>query len=102
MPKELRSYIDRINLIANSPDPSALLAHSYVRYLGDLSGGQFIRRVVVKAYGLDDATSSGVEFYEFKELGGPKKASQGDMKKIKEWFREGMNKGGERNDRVKG
>jgi len=101
MPRELRAYVDRIHFIANSPDPSALLAHSYVRYLGDLSGGQFIRRVIVKAYGLDEATGSGVEFYEFKELGGSKKANQGDMKKIKEWFREGMNKGGERNEEVK-
>lgn len=102
MPVELRTYIVRINTIANSADPSALLAHSYVRYLGDLSGGQFIRRVVAKAYGLDEASGLGVEFYEFKELGGAKKANQGDMKKIKEWFREGMNKGGERNEEVKG
>ncbi|KAF9454878.1 heme oxygenase 1 [Macrolepiota fuliginosa MF-IS2] len=101
MPTQLRIYVDRINLIANSPDPSALLAHSYVRYLGDLSGGQFIRRVIVKAYGLDEASELGVEFYEFKELGGARKATQGDMKKIKDWFREGMNKGGERNDNVK-
>jgi len=101
MPEQLRIYIDRINLIANSPDPSALLAHSYVRYLGDLSGGQYIREVIIEAYGLDEATGLGAEFYEFKELGGSKKANEEGVAKIKEWFREGMNKGGGRNDEIK-
>ncbi|KXN88096.1 Heme oxygenase 2 [Leucoagaricus sp. SymC.cos] len=101
MPVQLRAYVDRINTIADSPDPSALLAHSYVRHLGDLSGGQIIRRVIMKAYELDEASGLGVEFYEFKEPGGSRKASQGDMKKIKEWFREGMNIGGGRDETVK-
>jgi len=85
--------VNRINSISDSSDPSALLAHSYVRYLGDLSGGQSIRRVIAKAYELDEMSGIGLEFYEFKELGGSRRASQGDMKKIKEWFREGMNVG---------
>lgn len=85
--------MNRINSISDSPDPSALLAHSYVRYLGDLSGGQSIRRVIAKAYKLDEMSGIGLEFYEFKELGGSRRASQGDMKTIKEWFREGMNVG---------
>lgn len=102
MPVQLRTYVDRINTIASSPDPSALLAHSYVRYLGDLSGGQFIRRVIIKAYDLDEASGVGLEFYDFKELGGSRKANQGDMKKIKRWFKRGMNTGGGRDEMVKG
>lgn len=102
MPDQLRAYVDRINTVADFPDPSPLLAHSYTRYLGDLSGGQFIRKTIIKAYGLDEAGGLGVEFYEFKELGGSKKATQGDMKKIKEWFREGMNRGGARSEETKG
>ncbi|KAH9891550.1 hypothetical protein C8Q73DRAFT_649648, partial [Cubamyces lactineus] len=43
-PPALTQYVDRIRELAASPDPSRLLAHAYVRYLGDLSGGQFIRR----------------------------------------------------------
>ena len=31
-----------------------LLAHSYIRYMGDLSGGQIMKRNIRKAYGLTD------------------------------------------------
>ena len=38
--------------------------------------------------------SRGTAFYEFRPLGGGAAAStMGDMKKIKEWYREGMNAG---------
>jgi heme oxygenase len=36
-------------------------AHAYTRYLGDLSGGQAIKRVLVREYGL----TSGTAFYDF-------------------------------------
>lgn len=39
-----------------------LLAHHYVRYMGDLSGGQIIQRLVQRHYGIPDA---GVNFYQF-------------------------------------
>lgn len=46
--------------------PSLLLAHLYTRYMGDLSGGQILKRSVVKGLALDDA--AGISFYEFPEL----------------------------------
>jgi heme oxygenase (biliverdin-producing, ferredoxin) len=58
---------------------------------GYLSGGQVIRRRVAKAYKLDEDTGYGVTFYDFNQLGGNKSATQGDMKKIKQWFRDGIN-----------
>jgi len=64
-----------------------------VRYLGDLSGGQTIRRRVARAYGLSDEDGAGVSFYEFSRLGGGGTASIGDMRKIKMWYRDGMNTG---------
>ncbi|KAH9841354.1 heme oxygenase [Rhodofomes roseus] len=88
-PPVLSRYLDRLNTIASSEDPSTLLSHAYVRYLGDLSGGQVIRSRVSKAYGLEGG--SGVSFFEFKPLGGSGTATIGDMKKIKEWYRENMN-----------
>ncbi len=104
-PRALSQYVGRIDELAASPDPSRLLAHAYVRYLGDLSGGQFIRRRISKAYGLDD--SAGVSFYEFRPLGGTSSASDatanaGEMKRIKEWYRDGMNTGVGDNEELKG
>ncbi len=49
--------------------PEAMLAHHYVRYLGDLSGGQIIARMVQRHYGVDPA---GLNFYHFAEIPKPK------------------------------
>jgi len=80
---------------AQSPEPERLLAHSYVRYVGDLSGGQQLRRVIAKAYSLEDGL--GTSFYEFPKLGGSGESGRngtiGDMGKIKDWFKEGMDEG---------
>lgn len=92
-PMALTDYVNRIHELADSHDPGRLLAHAYVRYLGDLSGGQTIRHTIAKAYGLDGASGQGLSFYAFKELRSSKPAKQGEMKRIKEWFREGMNVG---------
>ncbi|KAH9480600.1 Heme oxygenase 1 [Psilocybe cubensis] len=97
----LDAYLRRLEELSKSSDPSALLAHSYVRYLGDLSGGQVIRHTLAKAYGLDESTGLGLSFYAFKELRSSKPANQGEMKRIKEWFREGMNTAGERGVEIK-
>lgn len=73
---------------------SLLLSHAYVRYLGDLSGGQYIRRRVAKAYELPD-TGEGVRFYIFKNSDGEGsgEAGKADMQRLKEWFRIGMDVG---------
>ncbi|THV03008.1 hypothetical protein K435DRAFT_836069 [Dendrothele bispora CBS 962.96] len=92
-PQGLTDFVNRIHECADAPDPSPLLAHAYVRYLGDLSGGQTIRHTLAKAYNLDEKSGQGLQFYAFKELTSSKSASQGDMKKIKEWYRAGMNEG---------
>ncbi|KAF8520916.1 hypothetical protein BU17DRAFT_88485 [Hysterangium stoloniferum] len=94
IPAVLLEYTDRIRTAATSHDPSTLLAHSYVRYLGDLGGGQQISHRIAKAYGLDDTTGLGTQFYQFKKLGGSSPATtRGDMSTIKDWFCKGMNEG---------
>ncbi|KAJ7833687.1 hypothetical protein B0H14DRAFT_3710349 [Mycena olivaceomarginata] len=99
-PPALEAYTARIQAIADLPDPSALLAHSYVRYIGDLSGGQTIQRALAKAYGLT-LGGAGLSFYAFKELHSNMPASQSEMKRIRDWFRAGMNKGAGNNVEVK-
>lgn len=51
-------------------DPGLLVAHSYTRYLGDLSGGQILGRIVRKAYGLG-AEGPGADFYRFDGIPDP-------------------------------
>lgn len=100
-PEAFAAYTSRIQKLADS-NPAALLSHAYVRYLGDLSGGQFIKRRISKAYGLED-NGSGVAFYEFGKLGGEAGVGTiGDMKKVKEWYRKGMNEGVGEDEDIKG
>jgi heme oxygenase len=48
-----------------------LLAHHYVRYLGDLSGGQILGRVVTRVYELPDGRGSSA--YRFEAIASPKR-----------------------------
>jgi heme oxygenase len=40
-----------------------LIAHAYVRYLGDLHGGQLLRRCVARVLQVEDG--QGLDFYDF-------------------------------------
>lgn len=55
-------YAERLREI-DAAEPELLLAHAYVRYLGDLSGGQMLRRIVARGTSFDG--SGAVAFYEF-------------------------------------
>lgn len=55
-------YVDRIKEISNT-EPALLVAHSYVRYLGDLSGGQALRNIVRSALNLPP--DEGTNLHEF-------------------------------------
>jgi heme oxygenase len=101
-PNPLVAYTKRLHTLSHSADPSLLLAHAYVRYLGDLNGGQVIRRRVAKAYAIDVEDGSGVKFYEFKNLEGTKPGTTGDYKEIRGWYRTGMNDGVRDNEALKG
>ncbi|GGA75717.1 heme oxygenase [Pseudoclavibacter endophyticus] len=63
---ETRSYADRIHDAAG--DPARLLAHHYTRYLGDLSGGQAMRVMIDRAYGLPDDEARFFAFDAIDEL----------------------------------
>lgn len=71
-----QAYAARVADVASSW-PGGFAAHHYTRYLGDLSGGQFIGRVVAKAYGL--SLDHGGRFAHFEGLG--------DLKEFKDAYR---------------
>ena len=60
---------------SSGPRAEALVAHLYTRYLGDLSGGQILRRAVARAYDLAPPggtqldAKDGVAFYDFHAIG---------------------------------
>lgn len=57
-----RRYVDRLQQLS-SGSPDLLCAHAYVRYLGDLSGGQVLKRIVAKTLQLP--SGAGTSFYDF-------------------------------------
>lgn len=59
----------------------ALLAHHYTRYLGDLSGGQAIGKILGRTFGLDGA---GLAFYEFPAVPKPKLYKDGYRARLDE------------------
>lgn len=62
-----QDYIERIEYLTHH-DPLLLLAHSYTRYLGDLSGGKILARVARRALDLDRDSGEGLAFYRFSKI----------------------------------
>jgi heme oxygenase len=59
-------YVARLREAAFE-SPIAFVAHHYNRYLGDLSGGQYVARALSRAYGMP-LGAPGLLFYRFDEL----------------------------------
>ena len=60
-------YVARIRRVA-ATWPGGFIAHHYTRYLGDLSGGQFIGRLMQRRFGFD---TNGIGFYLFGDIADP-------------------------------
>ncbi len=75
-----KSYIARIRQVSNTA-PELLVAHSYTRYLGDLSGGQILKKIAVT--GMNLSGGDGTHFYEFPTIA--------DEKAFKNSYRQAMN-----------
>ena len=63
---ETQMYVSILREIEENQSAAEALAHHYVRYLGDMSGGQVIAKMLNKHYGLD---SDGTSFYQFDAIG---------------------------------
>lgn len=64
---ETETYIARLREVADWP--GGFIAHHYTRYMGDLSGGQYIGRLVSKLYEL--TPEAGAAFYDFASIEDP-------------------------------
>jgi heme oxygenase len=71
-----RKYAHRVAAAAEGSG-AGLIGHAYVRYLGDLSGGQVLKRLLSKSLGLAANTLS---FYDFPEID--------EIKEYKVYFRD--------------
>jgi len=60
-----QNYIQRIREVSAN-NPELLVAHSYTRYLGDLSGGQILKNIAQRAMNLSEG--QGTAFYEFSDI----------------------------------
>ena len=96
----LQNFLEHIHhLSTSSGQAPLLLAHAYVRYLGDLSGGQIIGGRIKRAYGLQG--QEGIAFYDFSSRGSRSgfesdPSGEGGKKRlmdIKDWYRRGMDDG---------
>ncbi len=62
-----QEYRERLRAVAFDR-PWGFIAHHYTRYLGDLSGGQYLGPAIARAYGLDGA---GHRFFVFEGVSPP-------------------------------
>ncbi len=60
-------YVDRIRQVGATWG-GGFVAHHYTRYLGDLSGGIFIGRVMARRFGFE---TNGIGFYLFDDIADP-------------------------------
>lgn len=84
----VRTYLDAMDA-ACAKHPALLVAHSYSRYLGDLSGGQILaKRLKTSILGLTQDstewdTKDGLAFYHFENLG--------NQAEFKDFYRQRLN-----------
>ena len=60
-----QAYVARLHSVAQEA-PELLVGHHYTRYIGDLSGGQILKKIAQKAMNLGE--HDGLRFYEFDSI----------------------------------
>ncbi len=75
-------YVARLREIAQN-DPPLLIGHAYTRYMGDLSGGQGLRKIARVA--MDLPADQGTALHEFEQL-----PTVADKQAFKEKYRHAM------------
>lgn len=70
----MEHYVARLVQLREE-DPMLLAAHQYLRYMGDLAGGQILKKIYSKTYNLSN--SDGIHFHEFQNI-----SDQDEFKKL--------------------
>ncbi|KAM4722149.1 heme oxygenase 1 [Rhinophrynus dorsalis] len=65
-PSSTKNYVSRLHHVGQQ-EPELLVAHAYTRYLGDLSGGQVLKKIAQKALQLP-LTGEGLAFFAFDNV----------------------------------
>ncbi|XP_062989525.1 heme oxygenase 1 [Elgaria multicarinata webbii] len=76
-----QKYVDRLHHVGQY-EPELLVAHAYTRYLGDLSGGQILKKIAQKSLNLP-STGEGLSFFNFPGVT--------NISKFKQLYRARMN-----------
>ncbi|KAH0616945.1 hypothetical protein JD844_028445 [Phrynosoma platyrhinos] len=76
-----QKYVDRLHHVGQF-EPELLVAHAYTRYLGDLSGGQILKKIAQKSLQLP-STGEGLSFFNFPGVT--------NISKFKQLYRARMN-----------
>lgn len=67
-------YVRRLHEVGHT-HPELLVAHTYTRYLGDLSGGQVLKKIAQKSLALP-GSGEGLAFFTFPNIDNPTKFKQ--------------------------
>ncbi|XP_019583966.2 heme oxygenase 1 [Rhinolophus sinicus] len=70
----MRRYVQRLHEVGRT-EPELLVAHAYTRYLGDLSGGQVLKKIAQKALDLP-SSGEGLAFFTFPNIASATKFKQ--------------------------
>uniref|UniRef100_A0A8C5QS02 heme oxygenase (biliverdin-producing) n=1 Tax=Leptobrachium leishanense TaxID=445787 RepID=A0A8C5QS02_9ANUR len=73
-PQSTKNYVNRLHHVGQT-EPELLVAHAYTRYLGDLSGGQVLKKIAQKALQLP-VTGEGLAFFTFDNVSSATKFKQ--------------------------
>ena len=78
-----KNYVSHLHQITTT-EPILLVAHSYARYMGDLSGGQVLKNIARVTLSLPDGL--GTRFYEFDTF-----PTIDAIQRFKQQYRNGLN-----------
>lgn len=70
----MKRYVQQLQKVGRT-EPELLVAHAYTRYLGDLSGGQVLKKIAQKALDLP-SSGEGLAFFTFPNIASATKFKQ--------------------------